>query len=228
MVVLTHTNIELRLSCQNLKNKDLFSKSDPQIVVFEFNPVRSPLHAGTLLNSKLSGDERRTFWSSSSGPSDPNAWREIGRTEVIRDDLNPKFITKISMPFIFEEMQLLRFVVLDIDSQAFRIEDHDLLGVYEIPLSGIVSAQGLKKPLLRGGTISIVANEVSENKRNVNLQFSGRGLDKKDFFGKSDPYYVISRIIGQHSVAVFKSEVIKKTLDPNWRPICLPLNEICG
>eukprot|EP01129_Flabellula_baltica_P002827 TRINITY_DN1272_c0_g1_i1.p1 TRINITY_DN1272_c0_g1~~TRINITY_DN1272_c0_g1_i1.p1 ORF type:complete len:755 (-),score=168.13 TRINITY_DN1272_c0_g1_i1:67-2331(-) len=55
------------------------------------------------------------------------------------------------------------------------------------------------------------------SKEKIKFRWSGRGLDKKDLFGKSDPFLVISRAneTGQY-VPVFKTEVIKKTLDPDW------------
>jgi hypothetical protein len=54
-------------------------------------------------------------------------------------------------------------------------------------------------------------------------------LDKKDFFGKSDPFLVIYKESpnGQWVVA-YKSEVIKNTLNPNWKPFTLPLNQLCN
>jgi hypothetical protein len=43
-------------------------------------------------------------------------WLEAGRTEAIDDNLNPDFATAIRMPYRFEEVQALRFVVVDIDN----------------------------------------------------------------------------------------------------------------
>ena len=56
---------------------DVFSKSDPFIVVYL-------AHHGT------------------------NTWTELKRTEVIYDNLNPDFATKIVMAYHFEEQQRLK------------------------------------------------------------------------------------------------------------------------
>jgi hypothetical protein len=39
-------------------------------------------------------------------------WREIHRTEVIKDTLNPEFASKVEVIYKFEEQQKLRFEVL--------------------------------------------------------------------------------------------------------------------
>ena len=62
------------------------------------------------------------------------------------------------------------------------------------------------------------------------FDFRASGLDKKDFFGKSDPYLEILRATssGRDYEVVFRSEVIKKTLDPNWKPIPLSYTKLCN
>jgi hypothetical protein len=57
---------------------------------------------------------------------------------------------------------------------------------------------------------------------------SATGLDKKDWFGKSDPYMVISREIGGAMVEVCRTEIIKKTLAPQWKPIMLATETLGG
>merc|ERR1719367_2233807 len=54
--------IELSVSCTNLKDKDVFSKSDPVCLLFEKQQER---------------------------------WIEIGRTEMILNELNPRWTKKI-------------------------------------------------------------------------------------------------------------------------------------
>src|ERR1700691_6272542 len=61
------------------------------------------------------------------------------------------------------------------------------------------------------------------------MQFSATGLDKKDLLGKSDPYMCILRANtdGSYS-AVHKTEVIKNTLNPTWRPFQLSVQALCN
>ena len=59
---------------------------------------------------------------------DEGKWHEIGRTEMINDNLNPKFAKAIITTFKFEEQQRLRFVVIDVDKENGKIADQDLIG----------------------------------------------------------------------------------------------------
>jgi len=40
-------------------------------------------------------------------------WNEVGRTEVVQNNLNPKFKTKIETDFTFEKKQDLKFILYD-------------------------------------------------------------------------------------------------------------------
>jgi len=64
----------------------------------------------------------------------------------------------------------------------------------------------------------------------VRFNFSGSHLDKKDTFGKSDPFLVIHRQDkdGKSFTPVHKTEVIKHTLDPTWKPFDLSLSRLCN
>jgi len=54
-------------------------------------------------------------------------------------------------------------------------------------------------------------------------------LDKKDFFGKSDPYLEISRSTesGQYTV-IHRTEVVKNNLNPQWRRFTIPVRTLCN
>ena len=49
------------------------------------------------------------------------------------------------------------------------------------------------------GKVFVVTEEVTASKEIVKLHFAAKDLDKKDFFGKSDPFMVISRTSPMHS-----------------------------
>ena len=70
---------------------------------------------------------------------------------------------------------------------------------------------------------------MSSNKEEVNLQFSARGLDKMDWFGKSDPFLEISRSTESNQyILVHRSEVIKNNLDPDWRQFNIKVRALCN
>uniref|UniRef100_A0A8D2ZF05 Copine VIII n=1 Tax=Scophthalmus maximus TaxID=52904 RepID=A0A8D2ZF05_SCOMX len=125
------------------------------------------------------------------------------RTEVIDNTLNPDFVRKFILDYFFEERQNLRFDL--------RLEK---------PLIGI--------PGKKCGTIIVRAEELS-NCRSVMLQFCGNKLDKKDFFGKSDPFLVFYRSNEDGSFTIcHKTEVVKNTLDPVWQAFKIPVRALCN
>lgn len=156
-----------------------------------------------------------------------------------RDNLNPNFVTKIIIEYYFERVQKLRFCVFDIDnSKTHDLSQQDFIGEAYCKLSDIVTMQNnqismnLRSPKHIGvnrGVIQISAEEVQMMSHNVIFRFSGHGLDKKDFFGKSDPFVVISRYRDDGTlVPVLKTPHILKTLDPIWSPIEVPAQKICN
>lgn len=65
------------------------------------------------------------------------------------------------------------------------------------------------------GKIIVRVEEVKNSRDMIFLQFSGHNLDKKDTFGKSDPFLWIYRQRADGEwLKVHETEVIKNTLDP--------------
>jgi len=185
--------------CSNLADMDVLSKSDPVCI--------------------LSLQQGRN-------------WLEVGRTERITDSLSPTWQKKFVMDYKFEERQHLRFTVYDLDSSSAFLEDHDHLGSLEVSLAEIVASQsrGFSRKLSgRGGTIHILSEELSSNKEEVTFNFCAQKLDKKDFFGKSDPYLEISRSTesGQYAL-IHRTEVVMNNLNPQWKQFTIPVRTLCN
>uniref|UniRef100_A0A8P4KME8 Copine 8 n=1 Tax=Dicentrarchus labrax TaxID=13489 RepID=A0A8P4KME8_DICLA len=134
----------------------------------------------------------------------PIVTRFFGRTEVIDNTLNPDFVRKFILDYFFEERQNLRF--------DFRSEK---------ALGGI---QGKKC-----GTIIVKAEELNNCRESVMMQFCGNKLDKKDFFGKSDPFLVFYRSNEDGTFTIcHKTEVVKNTLNPVWQAFKIPVRALCN
>ncbi|XP_074646733.1 copine-8-like isoform X2 [Tubulanus polymorphus] len=199
------SQVEVSISCRNLMDKDVFSKSDPLVVVY----------------MKAFGSER---------------YSEIGRTESIQNTLNPDFVKKFILDYFFEECQKLRFDVYDKDDPSAHLDRQDFLGSMECTLGQVVgSAGGRFTARLTGasrsnrGQITVSAEEISSLKDVAVLQFCAKHLDKKDFLGKSDPFLVFHRSNPDNTwTVVHKTEVIKNTLDPTWRPFSVPVRKLCN
>ncbi|KAG7238348.1 hypothetical protein INR49_031064 [Caranx melampygus] len=61
------------------------------------------------------------------------------------------------------------------------------------------------------------------------MQFCANKLDKKDFFGKSDPFMVFYRSNEDGTFTIcHKTEVVKNTLNPVWQPFTIPVRALCN
>jgi hypothetical protein len=141
------------------------------------------------------------------------------------------------MSYRFEEQQLLKFEVYDIDSSSSNLEDHDILGVAACSLGQIISNRKVQLPLSqRGlgtkhqqGCVIIIAEELVALKDEVVVQFSGTKLDKMRFFGKPDPFLVFHKSLESGDyVVVHKTEVLKSTLNPRWQKFSIPVRTLCN
>uniref|UniRef100_A0A3Q4ARF3 Copine-3 n=1 Tax=Mola mola TaxID=94237 RepID=A0A3Q4ARF3_MOLML len=77
------------------------------------------------------------------------------------------------------------------------------------------------------GTITISAEEIKDN-RVVNFEVEARKLDNKDFFGKSDPYLEFFKQTETGWQLAHRTEVVKNNLNPTWKPFRIPLQSLCG
>ena len=64
----------------------------------------------------------------------------------------------------------------------------------------------------------------------VRIQFGATKLLNKDFVGRSDPFFVISRIDskGKTGTPLHKSEVVNNNLSPIWQPFTTSVDKFCG
>lgn len=80
------------------------------------------------------------------------------------------------------------------------------------------------------GTITIAAEEMDSGGAKEVVQFhcNGTKLDKKDFFGKSDPFLCFYRLNEDNSrLLAYRSEFIKRTLNPVWKPMEINSRLLC-
>ncbi|KAJ6668124.1 hypothetical protein lerEdw1_015501 [Lerista edwardsae] len=163
-------------------------------------------------------------------------WREFGRTEVIDNTLNPDFVRKFVLDYYFEEKQNLRFDVYNVDSKTCNLSKHDFLGQAYVALGEVIgSLRGrLERPLTgvqgkKCGTILLSVEELSNCRDIVTMQLCANKLDKKDFFGKSDPFLVFYRSNEDGTFTIcHKTEVVKNNLNPVWQPFSIPVRALCN
>uniref|UniRef100_A0A671DI98 Copine 5 n=1 Tax=Rhinolophus ferrumequinum TaxID=59479 RepID=A0A671DI98_RHIFE len=79
------------------------------------------------------------------------------------------------------------------------------------------------------GTIILSAEELSNCRDVSTMQFCANKLDKKDFFGKSDPFLVFYRSNEDGTFTIcHKTEVMKNTLNPVWQTFSIPVRALCN
>ncbi|XP_077983469.1 copine-3-like [Glandiceps talaboti] len=197
------SKVELRISCRKLINKDISSKSDPMVVLY----------------MQLGG-----------------TWVEVERTDKVTNSLDPNFSKALTVNYMFEEVQKMKFSVFDIDNETEKVSDDDFLGEHECTLGQVVSKGAYTKPLtsksgkpMKDSTITVVAEEVSDSKQNLNLSFRANNVDKKDFFGKSDPYLEFFRSGSQdNQVMVHRTEVVMNNQSPTWKTFKISVQALCN
>jgi len=204
------STVEISIRCSELEDMDVFSKSDPFCVLY-IKDMKS------------------------------KQWLCYGKTETIDNTLEPQFQKKFVLHYKFEERQLLRFDVYDSDNDSPHLEDHDFIGSMECSLGEVITQQGkgLTRHLAGSGksatnkkqTITITSEELISNKEHLNLTISATKLDAKDWWGlgSSDPFLTISKSgeYGQWTV-VHRTEVLKRNLNPNWKPFTLSITSLCN
>ncbi|RDD40590.1 Copine-8 [Trichoplax sp. H2] len=156
---------------------------------------------------------------------------EYGRTEVVLDNLNPRFAQNFPMAYYFEQYQRLKFEVFAVDASG-EISEEFLLGDVECTLGILLSNKG--NLAARLGSESSKAEIIIDTENNstvsdlITLQINGTDLDKKDFLGKSDPYLEIMRKDeNDEHVCAYQTEVIKNTLNPKWDAFIISAYDLC-
>ncbi|KAF9397868.1 Copine-8, partial [Mortierella sp. AD011] len=203
------------MEARGLQNKDVMSKSDPQVLLYLY-------------------DNHTRAWST----------KPYAMTERIKDSLNPVFVNGLQIDYQFETIQKLRFVVCDIDDKDSKsLADQDFLGEAFTDLGSIIGAVGnqVALPLTcpkhkssqskqNRGHILIRGEELGSSKRVVNFAMRGIDLTKKGLF-KSRPsaFIVIERADENGTFSpVYKSDYVESEDDPIWKPFTVKESVLCN
>jgi len=170
-------------------------------------------------------------------------FREVGRTNVAKDDPNPKWTTAFSFRYQFEDLQTLLVKVWDADGDrdtGIARGGHDYIGAGSTLVGELMGIDGgvpgrtsvqLRDDAGRPrGIVKLFAEEKVHSSEHLVFQFSGKKLANKDgFFGRSDPYFVINRAREDGSwVGVHKSEVVINDLNPSWQRQTVSMQKLCA
>jgi hypothetical protein len=196
------SKVEIWVSCRNLPKMDRLSKSDPMAVLEIFKN---------------------------------GAWEEQQRSEWIKNNHDPDFEKQFVMEYHFEQRQRFRFSIYDVDNESSKLEKQDFIGYVDVVLGDLVTApnQTLEASLIcektDEATIIMKVEEMTTSKSKLKVQFRCENLDKKDFFGKSDPYLEFYRLREDGSwLKIHQTEVIKSNLNPTFEAQLISLQVLCN
>jgi hypothetical protein len=199
----TTSLVELSISCRNLPDCDIVTKSDPQVIVYMLD---------------LGGIEKQC---------------EVGRTEVIQDNLNPKFAKKILLQYHFEQIQHLRFEVFDIDP----VGGNDFLGGLNTTLADVVAARSstFEQPLVGGprrkpGYLIVDVEELTTCKQVATFDLSATDLPSS-FCGLLSPSSSVHIYRSNENGAltiVHRSPNVRRDCNPRYRTFTQKLVTLCN
>lgn len=235
-VTAPHIKLDLVIECRRLPKKDSFSQSDAFCGLWE-------VPSGFMHDKKV-------------GRLPAKQEKEIGRTEVARENKNPRFTTTFRLEYKFQEEQTYVLRVYDEDLRyATDLKEHDFLGGCAFTLGELMGSGGcaIARPLLRGKAfVVLIGQEIVETREVLEFRFSGQDLGllerrhkvaltkevletmqkmnvAKSVLDKFNPFFRLEKlnIEDQSWTTVWKSEVIKDNQNPTWNVARLPLQLMC-
>ncbi|OMJ73144.1 hypothetical protein SteCoe_28240 [Stentor coeruleus] len=145
-----------------------------------------------------------------------NSKSEYFKSETIEKTTNPDWSTPMLIDFRFSSIQKMIFRVYNVS------ERNTLVGEVNVTLCQAVLRKEVDYQISKQSWFTIRAEVVKFPPIKTLFKVSGIELDRMDAFGLSDPYFKIKkRSPDGNWVKIYKSEIIKKTLDPAWDPFML-------
>ncbi|XP_061569265.1 copine-3-like [Cololabis saira] len=195
------TKVELTISCDNLMDMDVFSKSDPLCAVY--------------INTSGSG------WY--------EFGRTEMILNCLNPRFAKKFVIDYFFEMV-QRMKFCVYDIdnntYDLGDDDFLGELECTLG--QIVSNRHMTRQLLlkNKNPAGHGTITISAEEITDN-RVVNFEVSARRLDKK-FLWWSDPFMELFKRTETGWQLAHRTEAVNNNLNPTWRPFRISVRALCG
>ncbi|GMJ13994.1 hypothetical protein like AT5G61910 [Hibiscus trionum] len=212
------SQIELSFSAADLRDRDVFSKSDPMLVVCikeRDGSVTEVFRTEVVLNSL--------------NPTWITKYTVTYHFEAVQTLLFHVF--DVDTQFHNVEVKML------------KLEEQQSLGEASCALSEIVTKpnRSLTLDLVRSvesvssthsqhrGKLTVHTEECFSSKTTAEMTLSCLDLEFKDLFSKSDPFLVISKLVESGiSIPVCKTEVLKNDHNPTWMPVFLNIQQVAS
>ena len=180
------------------------------------------------------------------GSSDPfviiymkegEVWNQIGKTEMIKDNLNPLFQTSFFINYFFEKHQYLKFEVLDGDNMSGKSK---IIGSTQTTVGTIVGSPGsslttnvMNKNKI-SGQITLKFESVQESDIQIVMKLGGRNLTSTKSCFICSNNNIILEIYRQSSdnkslwLKVHESEPIADNTNPMYPPLSITGQKLCN
>lgn len=173
------------------------------------------------------------------GSSDPfviiymkegEVWKQIGKTEMIKDNLNPLFQTSFFINYFFEKHQYLKFEVLDGDNMSGKSK---IIGSTQTTVGTIVGSpeSSLTTNVMNknkiSGQITLKFESVQESDIQIVMKLGGRNLTSTKSCFICSNNNIILEIYRQSSdnkslwLKVHESEPIADNTNPMYPPFTI-------
>ena len=175
-----------------------------------------------------------------------NSWYLKDQTEVIQDNLNPDFAKSIKVDYVFEQTQLMKIEVLDIDGP----NQADYIGSVTFELGELMGSRNnmlildLKndKRKQKAGKVIVRSEAVEETQDRINMRMQCSNLDFGNFFsGPGQSFLVIykdkSGANNQNHmpsndfssmIKVHQTEIFPSGKNPSFRNFWINSSKLCN
>jgi C2 domain/Copine len=170
--------------------------------------------------------------------SDPNEQPKVlGKTEVIKNSLNPKWTTSFDLPYELGTATRINVGIYD----EMKKGTHKPMGSAMFEVGEVLGSRGniKAKNLRNGGTLYARITPAPDPAvpgagGTLHLKLSGVKLANVDsgLFSKTDPFFeILSKVDSAGGLSwqpVYRSKHIMNNLNPEWEPLSIDLSRLCG
>jgi len=191
----------------------------------------------------ISADKLRNVAGAFKGTSDPYAIVTLfaadkdqkpvvlGKTEAIKNTLNPQFNTVIEMDYEFGKLLHFQIAIYD---EIRKAKTDKAMGSAVFEVGAILGSKGnvRAKRLKKGGVIfARIDKKRKVRSGDLTLHLLGYKLKNVEgMFSKSDPFFEIHAETAEDIFAklVYRSKHIQNNLNPRWDPVTIDLDRLCN
>merc|ERR1719162_2129092 len=159
-----------------------------------------------------------------------HAPKVVGKTEVIKNTLDPNWVKTFPLDY---ELGSSMNVVINVFDEVRKGRNIGM-GSASFDINALLGATGntMKVKIKKGGIITARVDK-PKGTGSLRLQLTGSKLKNVEdsYFGKSDPFFQLMkkrfRDTGYEWQPVYKSNVVKDNLNPNWKDDTIDLSILC-